>query len=191
MGGIPVLWADYNTVDADGNPVDLSQREDTYFYTDSNGNRVEGKAKNYLTDEEAAEYTIKNVMSGDDNWQPNLLCEPCDAPVVTLSDNKLQWAAVPYAICYVVTCNGEVAGFTTDTYFDATADSDAQYTVQVVNEYGGLSAKAQPNDTTTAIEIPYEPRKEQPVVYYDLQGRRVAQPTRGIYITNGRKIVIK
>ena len=27
--------------------------------------------------------------------------------------------------------------------------------------------------------------------YYDLQGRRVAQPTKGIYILNGRKVVIK
>ena len=27
--------------------------------------------------------------------------------------------------------------------------------------------------------------------YYDLQGRRVAQPTRGLYIVNGRKVVIK
>ena len=27
--------------------------------------------------------------------------------------------------------------------------------------------------------------------YCDLQGRRVAQPTRGIYIINGKKIVIK
>lgn len=28
-------------------------------------------------------------------------------------------------------------------------------------------------------------------VYYDLQGRRVEKPTRGIYIVNGKKVVIK
>ena len=28
-------------------------------------------------------------------------------------------------------------------------------------------------------------------VYYDLQGRRVENPTRGIYIVNGKKVVIK
>ena len=27
--------------------------------------------------------------------------------------------------------------------------------------------------------------------YYDLQGRRVAQPTKGLYIVNGKKVVIK
>ena len=51
MGGLPTLWADYNTVDANGQPVDLSQRQDTYYYTGSDGQRVYGKAKNYLTDE--------------------------------------------------------------------------------------------------------------------------------------------
>ncbi len=28
-------------------------------------------------------------------------------------------------------------------------------------------------------------------IVYDLQGRRVAQPTKGLYIVNGRKTVIK
>ena len=27
--------------------------------------------------------------------------------------------------------------------------------------------------------------------YYDLQGRRVLQPTKGMYIVNGKKVVIK
>ena len=27
--------------------------------------------------------------------------------------------------------------------------------------------------------------------YYDLQGRKVAQPTKGLYIVNGKKVVIK
>ncbi len=28
-------------------------------------------------------------------------------------------------------------------------------------------------------------------VYYDLQGRRVAKPTKGLYIVNGKKVIIK
>ncbi len=32
---------------------------------------------------------------------------------------------------------------------------------------------------------------EQPNAYYDLQGRRVAQPKQGIYIVNGKKVFIK
>ena len=28
-------------------------------------------------------------------------------------------------------------------------------------------------------------------VYYDLSGRRVMNPTKGLYIVNGRKVIIK
>jgi hypothetical protein len=30
-----------------------------------------------------------------------------------------------------------------------------------------------------------------PVIIYDLQGRRVTTPTKGIFIVNGKKVVIK
>ena len=146
MGGLPVLWADYNTMDAHGNPVDLSQREDTYYYTDSNtGEKVYGKAKNYLTAEEAAQYTVKNVLSGKDNWQPAIITESCAAPVATLSDDKstITWETVPYAICYVIVKNGKEVEFTTAT--NIAAEEGANYMVYAANEQGGLSAGCGPN----------------------------------------------
>lgn len=154
MGGLPVLWADYNTVDADGNPVDLSQREDTYFYTDTNGDKVYGTAKNYLTDEEAASYTVRNVMGGDDGWQPDLLCEPVEAPVPVLSHGTITWDAVPYAICYVVTCGGNVMEITTATSYTIPVNDNAgAYSVQAVNEQGGLSKIAEAKASTAVTEI--------------------------------------
>lgn len=152
MGGLPELWADYNTVDAEGNPLDLSQRESYYYYIDSKtGEKVEKfNVKNYLTDEEAAQYTLKNVMGGEDNWQPDLMCEPCDKPVVVSNGTKLVWEAVPYAICYVVTKDGVVVGFTTETSFEGYAEGKT-WQVQAVNEYGGLSAKADVNSSATNI----------------------------------------
>ena len=144
MGGLPALWADYNTVDANGNPVDLSQRETYYYYIDSNtGEKVEKfNVKNYLTDEEAAQYTIKNVMGGDDNWQPDLKCEACDAPEVKINNGKIVWNAVPYAICYVITKDGEVIDFTIETSYDYV--EGAEYKVQAANEFGGLSKAIEP-----------------------------------------------
>ena len=193
MGGLPTLWADYNTVDANGNPLDLSEREDTYYYTDADGSRVEGKAKNYLTDEEAAEYTIKNVMSGNDNWQPDLMCEPCDAPAPTVSGNKLTWQPVPYAICYVVTHNGEVAGFTTDTEFDYTDNGTWQ--VQAVNEFGGLSQKATAS-ASTAISDADRTDKQTVVSVFTLDGRKVTHTQHGLNIVrmsdnSVRKVLVK
>jgi hypothetical protein len=44
---------------------------------------------------------------------------------------------------------------------------------------------------TTAIESVAPKAVAKDNIYYDLQGRRVAQPTRGLYIVNGKKVVIK
>ena len=175
MGGLPELWADYNTVDADGNPLDLSQRESYYYYIDrSTGNKVEKfNVKNFLTDEEAAQYTLKNVMGGEDNWQPNLMCEPCDKPVVKSDGKKLVWEPVPYAICYVVTKNGVVVGFTTETSFDGYAEGETWH-VQAVNEYGGLSAKADVNSSTTDISESSMSAKPGIDAIYSISGTRMS-----------------
>ena len=44
-------------------------------------------------------------------------------------------------------------------------------------------------ETTEIMKV--VPQKEAPQGYYDLQGRRVANPTSGIYIVNGKKVIIK
>lgn len=198
MGGLPVLWADYNTVDGDGNALDLSMRQDTYYYTNSEGEKVYGTAKNYLTDEEAAQYTIKNVMSGDDNWQPDLLCEACDKPQVTADGNSLTWESVPYAICYVVTMNGEVVSFTTETSF-STTNKNAVYTVQAVNEYGGLSQKTIINTSeniSTGVECLSNNKDVEIEAIYSTDGKKLSTPQRGFNIvkmTDGsiQKLLVK
>ncbi|MDY4851731.1 MAG: pectinesterase family protein [Prevotella sp.] len=195
MGGLPELWADYNTVDADGNPLDLSQRESYYYYIDrSTGNKVEKfNVKNFLTDEEAAQYTLKNVMGGEDNWQPNLMCEPCDKPVVKSDGKKLVWEPVPYAICYVVTKNGVVVGFTTETSFDGYAEGET-WQVQAVNEYGGLSAKADVNSSATNISESSNPAKSGIDAIYSISGTRMSAPRQTVNIVrtndgNVKKII--
>lgn len=137
MGGLPTLWADYNTMDANGNPMDLSLRRSRYYYLDANSDTIWGTAKNYLTDAEAATYTVKNVLGGDDTWQPTLVTEECDAPKAVIAGSKVTWNAVPYAISYVILQNDSVVGFTTDTSCDYV--SGASYVIKAVSEYGGLS----------------------------------------------------
>jgi hypothetical protein len=43
----------------------------------------------------------------------------------------------------------------------------------------------------TGIEMPKAATTVSDAEVYDLQGRRVAQPTKGLYIVNGKKIVLK
>jgi hypothetical protein len=45
-------------------------------------------------------------------------------------------------------------------------------------------------DTTTKIETA-SASAEESKIYYNLQGQRVENPSKGIYILNGKKVLIK
>ena len=47
------------------------------------------------------------------------------------------------------------------------------------------------NETTGLSEELRMKNEESAAAWYDLQGRKVAQPTKGLYIVNGKKVVIK
>ena len=150
MGAIPAVFADYNTMDANGNPVDLSQRIEDYQYDrtnpDGSTTTVHGKAKKSLTDAEAATYTYENVMlrSGS-TWDPRMMAEAPEQPIsAAINGNTINWNSVPYARLYIVFRNAQVLGFTIDTtYTDTAFVSGALYAVQAVSEYGALSAATQ------------------------------------------------
>jgi len=137
MGGIPAIFADYNTVNHLGVPVSLSQRNNYYYFTNDAGVKVEGYAQKTLTEEQVKSYTIRNVMGGVDNWNPEEMTKAIATPSVKTVGDKLIWNRIPYAICYVVTRNDSVIGFTKDSTFNMT--SVGSYKIMSANEYGGLS----------------------------------------------------
>lgn len=189
-GALPVLWADYNTTDAEGNALDLSHREDTYYYI-SAGDTVWGKAKNYLTSEEAALYTVRNVLAGDDNWQPELKTEAVGAPVATAAGGRITWEPVPYAICYVVTKDGEAIGFTTNCEYTYT--EGASYRIQAVSEQGSLSAPSVPAVPSTIAPAQPSPRQRIASIH-SAAGHRLTAVRSGLNIVkygNGeaRKVI--
>ena len=190
MGGLPAIWADYNTMDADGNPVDLSNRREWYYYLNGT-DTIWGKAKNYLTDEEAAQYTVKNCLTGTDTWQPELLCEACSTPEPTYTEGSesFSWQPVPYAICYVVTKDGKVDAITTNCSYPRTEGSE--YTVQAVNEYGGLSQAGTLALVPTGIENQIIRSSDYQIIkssrLYNTSGVQVGKDYKGIKISNGKK----
>ena len=117
----------------------------------------------------------------------------------------LSWETVPYAICYVVTKNGEVAGFTTETSFEGAAvqaasnraAGEALWQVQAVNEFGGLSKKATANAATGISEkVTVKSEEFAAAQYYTMDGRRTPQLQHGLNIvrmSDGtvKKILIK
>ena len=132
MGNLPTHFYEYNSRDKEGNALDLSVRgnspSSTNHYTP------------ILTDEEAAQYTVENVLGGTDSWLPTEYTTIMDAPVVSLSSNTLSWTAVADALCYVIFKNGEYLTNLTGTSYELTAEG--LYTVRAANEMGGLGAAA-------------------------------------------------
>lgn len=91
MNGLPEIFADYQSTDANQNPLDLSKRISRYYRIDEQKDTIWSTAKNILTPEEAGNYTIETVMCGDDHWNPIRIFQPADMPIgyVTIDNKKL------------------------------------------------------------------------------------------------------
>ena len=185
-GGWPKRFAEYNSMTATGSTVDLTGRK-TVFGDNHANNPV-------LTAAEAAEYSDMSKMFGD--WVPTLLTE--QAPQVTnveLSGSTLTWKGNDYALNYAVCKNGSVVAFTTAESFDVstvgTTDTDV-WSIRAANEMGGLNQAVKVGeDPTTGIKSATNAYDNQDGIIYNLQGVRVSKAQKGIYIINGKKVVIK
>ena len=197
----PQLFAEYNTMDADGQPVDLNNRRTTYKVdTDklAQGETSPVTRQAVLSAEEAARYTYEAVTSGGDDWNPRKFFEPVEAPAgltVDATGCTLSWTASPYAICYVVIdSQQQVVGFTTGTTLQTDGKSPA-YTVRAVNEYGSLGEPSTIDVATGVVSA----TGQMPVVgccYYNAQGTRLASPCRGLNIVtrqlaDGSRLTVK
>ena len=137
MGVIPALFAEYNSMDGDGSPIDLSNRKDEFTQSDDNGGQTVGGLQTVLSDAEAAEYVIGNVLSNTVNWDPLLVIENTDAPVITSDVNDIKWNKVDYAISYLVLHNDNIVASTKELSYKA--KESGKIKVIAVAEFGALS----------------------------------------------------
>ena len=191
----PTRFAEYHSMSATGNDIDLTSRATTINGTPNSP---------VLTADEAAQIGNLHNTFGTD-WQPTLLTEQAPVPTgVTFDGTFLRWDDSNYSLLYAVCKGDKVVAFTTATQFDVTTlTADAprrtaaagEWTVRAANEMGGLSLASQ---SATAVDptgigdtLAADGQQTAPDVIYDLSGRRVKNPTKGIYIVNGRLVTIK
>lgn len=137
MGGLPTLFAEYGTTDWLGHPLDLSNRCSRYWVQNEQKDTVWCTSKAVITADEAQLYTVDNVLSGSDQWQPRQVSQACDAPIVGKVGKYLTWQSVAGAVGYVVTINGTTVKFTGDCRFPCKKKNT--YRVQSVSRWGALS----------------------------------------------------
>lgn len=182
MDGLPTQMAEYNTVNADGQPVDLSQRKTTF--TDKAGKTSTSKA--VLSAAEAATFTIQNVLSGNDQWDADRQGRILDAPLLTLSDNRLSWTdATGQAVCYLIIMADKAV---------VVADESIDYSpeiisIQSVSPFGVLGRPATP---AMAVGIRQQTIETQhPATVYNTGGIQQPQLRHGVNIVNGKKYIKK
>lgn len=138
MGCLPKVYGEYNTVDANGTPVDVSKRKTTFAV---GGVQTPYEKNIVMTADEVAGYTYENIVMGDDAWNPKSWYTDEKLPAITnvaIDGTTLTWDGQNKAICYLVFRDGVFVGESTETTF-AVPSADGVYTVKSVNKYGCLS----------------------------------------------------
>ena len=128
MSELPTHFYEYNSMNANGEALDLSGRTNSPTSTNT--------YTPVLTAEEAAKFTLGNVLGGTDSWLPTDYTTVMAAPVVALSNKTISWEDIDDALCYVIFKDGEYLANVTTTSYETT--ENGTYTVCAANEMGGL-----------------------------------------------------
>lgn len=137
MDVLPALFAEYNSLNGNGSPVDLSSRKTDYY----DGSIFLGtNPKTSLTEEEAAIYTPENIFG---TWNALAPTEATAAPSnLALNNNILTWDAVAGAISYVIFYDDKTTYFTTEATYNAIEFATAkQVEIAAVATSGALSER--------------------------------------------------
>lgn len=182
MNVVPSVFAEYNSMTASGASVDLSTRRSSYTKdaTTVTLNPV-------LTTEQAAQYSIENVLGGSDVWQPKLATEQASTPKVTSFNNTMTWDNSNYVLCWAIYRNGQFLKFVTTNSFEipyGTPDH-SYFTVRAANEMGGLSPESNAI-LYAAMGIEKVSIHAVSKQYFTLDGRALAAPAKGVNIVRTR-----
>ncbi len=169
--------------------------------TENNVTFTYGTASNTMNTiiSDADKFSIDKVFTG---WAPNEIATQVEAPTATLEDGTIKWEAVSGATAYAIFKDGElltIVGSEATSYTIEESTSGAPslegdtatpvYTLRAANERGGFG---EPKEVTVADGINrLNIDQNGDMKVYDLNGRRIMTPTTGVYIINGKKVVIK
>ena len=176
----PKLFGEYATKDAAGNDITPVSNVITSFG---------GTFETILTADQAADFAYNKMFT---DWDPAALALQLDAP----ADAKYENGVVTFGVADngMIGCalfkNGEFVGISDNGRFDITInpDSDA-LTIRTANRCGGLGPEGKVASGATGIETIKTTVSEGAI--YNLNGQKVSNATKGVYILNGRKVVIK
>ena len=171
MGGLPIQMAEYNTMDASGNVVDLSQRK-----TQFTGEGGTCTSKAILGKVEVDSYQLDYMLRGTDNWDADWQAFILPAPKLTKNGSTLKWVdETGFAQCYLIVKGGVVT---------ITQDTSCKYaddiTVQCISAFGVTGEVAKATDAVTGIKTVVNNAPVAKRQYFTPDGRQVSRLQHGV-----------
>ena len=179
----PVLFGEFHTMDINGNDITPESN-----IIKSHG----GDFQTIISAEQAANFSYEMMFSQnlEKAWDPASLTKQVDASALHA---KYDNGTVTFAVAdngmtgCAIFKNGEFVGLSTNGSFNITVDPAVdELTIRAANMMGGLGADAHVEGTTGIQTVKATDGKE---VIYNLQGVRLNNPGKGIYIINGKKVI--
>lgn len=182
-GTDPLVFGEYNTMDIDG----------TNITPETNTIKVKSSFQTILTASQAEEFSYEKMFSAnaDKKWDPAKLTKQVAAPAdANYANGSVTWTAVDGAIAYALFQNDALVTITDETSINIDVNPDLyRLTIRSANAQGGFGPEAHVAGTTGIQEVKRTTMGED--VIYNLQGVRVKNPGKGIYIINGKKTVVR
>ena len=186
-------FGEYNSVNANGTAIDLSQRKTSF----------KGVANNpVITADEAANYRPEAIFTGA--WKPFTASEQKEVEEgsAKLENGVITWKAVEGATSYAIFKNNELLAIVEGTSYTLEQPATSRgsepttavdvYTIRAINAMGGMGEPVVIIDSSaTAINGINATENNSEKVIYNLQGVRMNTAQKGVYIINGKKVVMK
>lgn len=154
----------------------------------------------YLTEETAAPYEYAAFFGA---WDPAKLAEQfVFANAAIIKDGTISWTAIDGAVAYAIyegdelltIVDGDQTSFVLPLSAPAMAPSleasTPVYKIRIANRCGGLGIPQTVTIADGITKLNAEDLNGETVIY-DLNGRRVMNPGKGVYIINGKKTILK
>ena len=173
---------EYNTIDEQGNVVSPASNVLTFTASDSK------QYETILKADEIARFQLRHVYP---DWQPDVDCRQVVVTSCQLQGNTLSWTTNEKAKAFLIENAGAFVAIVdgTQNSYVISGETADSYTVRAANMMGGFGQPTAVGQTS-GVKAVVNGQQSSPC-YYDLQGRRVVSPTKGLYIVNGKKTIIR
>ncbi len=179
------IAGEFGTKNAEGQDITPASNEVTFV-------KESTTLQTILTAEQAATYTMESVL-GDWAATAKQEAHQLTAPPAEYANGTVTWPLPDDgSTAFMIEKNGEFVGITIGSRMDVTINAETDVlTIRSANGRGGFGPAAQVAGTATSIKAINEAMERGEQVIYNLSGQRVNKATKGLYIINGRKVVIK